>query len=262
MECIEGQSLKGKIASGSLELGEATDIAVQVAGGLEQAHAKGVIHQDIKPANIMVTTAGQAKIMDFGLAKSLGGSLLTQSGTTIGTVAYMSPEQVRGVEVDPRTDIWSLGAVLYEMVTGERPFRSDYEQAVIYQVLNETPESVTTLRSDAPRGLARIISKAMARKPGERYGCARDFKNDLESVGRSLRSGGAGKDVASEESKPSIAVLPFRNMSSERDQEYFCEGIAEELINALVKLEGLRVAARASAFQFKDRDNNVKKVGA
>jgi serine/threonine-protein kinase len=261
MERVEGQSLKVKIADGPLELGEAIDIAFQVAGGLEEAHAKGIIHRDIKPANIMVSAAGQAKIMDFGLAKSLGGSLLTQSGTTIGTVAYMSPEQARSAEVDARTDIWSLGAVLYEMVTGERPFRSDYEQAVIYQILNEAPESVTTLRSDAPKGLARIISKAMARKPGERYGRAGDFKKDLESFRRRWRSGGAGREVALEESKSSIAVLPFKNMSSEPDQEYFCEGIAEELINALVKVEGLRVASRTSAFQFKDRDSDIKKIG-
>ncbi len=262
MECIEGQSLKGKIASGPLELDEAMDFAIQVAGGLEEAHAKGVIHRDIKPANIMITPAGRVKIMDFGLAKSLGRTLLTQTGTTIGTVAYMSPEQARAAEVDARTDIWSLGAVLYEMVTGERPFRSDYEQAVIYQILNETPKPVTNLRPDAPLELARIVGKALARKPGERYGRAEDFKKDLESFKRSWRSGVSGREVASEEAKPSIAVLPFRNLSSERDQEYFCEGIAEELINALVKLEGLRVAARTSAFKFKDRDSDVKKVGA
>jgi serine/threonine-protein kinase len=262
MECIEGQSLKVRIESGPLELDEAMNIAIQIAGGLEEAHVKGVIHRDIKPANIMVTSTRQAKIMDFGLAKSLGGTLLTQTGTTIGTVAYMSPEQARGAEVDARTDIWSLGAVLYEMVTGEGPFRSDYEQAVIYQILNETPESVTTLRSDAPRGLARIISKALARKLGERYGSAEDFKKDLESFRRSSRSEAEGKKTVSGESRPSIAVLPFRDMSSERDQGYFCEGIAEELINALVKLEGLRVAARTSAFQFRDRDSDIKEIGA
>jgi serine/threonine protein kinase/Tfp pilus assembly protein PilF len=262
MECIEGQSLKGKIAAGPLELAEATDIAAQVAGGLGQAHEKGIIHRDIKPANIMVTRVGQSKIMDFGLAKSLGGTLLTKTGTTIGTVAYMSPEQARGAEVDARTDIWALGAILYEMVTGCRPFMGDYEQAVIYQILNETPRPVTELRPDAPRELERIIRKALARKPGERYGSAKDLKKHLEAFGRSSSSAALGGGKRAEEPIPSIAVLPFKDMSSERDQGYFCEGIAEELINALVKLEGLRVAARSSAFQFKDQDSNVRKVGA
>jgi len=261
MECVEGRSLKDKIDSGPPALDEAIDIAVQVAGGLSHAHKKGIIHRDIKPANIIVTHDGQAKIMDFGLAKSLGGTVLTQTGTTIGTVAYMSPEQARGAEVDARTDIWSLGAVLYEMVAGERPFKADYEQAVVYQILNESPRSVTELRPDAPRALERLISKALAREPGERYVSAADFRKDLESFGRSRRSGAAGRDATPEGLKPSIAVLPFRDMSAERDQEYFCEGIAEELINALVRLEGIRVAARTSAFQFKDRDSDIKKIG-
>jgi serine/threonine protein kinase/tetratricopeptide (TPR) repeat protein len=262
MECVEGQSLKGKIAAGPMALDEAVDVAIQVTGGLGQAHSKGIIHRDIKPANIMLTPEGPAKIMDFGLAKSLGGTILTQTGTTIGTVAYMSPEQARGGDVDARADIWSLGAVLYEMVTGQRPFKGDYEQAVIYQILNETPKTVTELRPDAPRELARIVGKAMAGKLAERYGSADDFRKDLEFLRRSSRSESAGRSVEAEDPKPSIAVLPFRDMSPERDQDYFCEGIAEELINALVKLDGLRVAARTSAFQFKDRDSDVKKVGA
>jgi serine/threonine protein kinase/Tfp pilus assembly protein PilF len=262
MEWIEGRSLKDKIDSGPLELGEAMDIAIQVAGALGDAHAKGIIHRDIKPANIMVTPAGGAKIMDFGLAKPLGRTRLTKTGTTIGTVAYMSPEQARGAEVDARTDIWSLGVVLYEMVTGRPPFRGDYEQAVIYQILNETPEQVTAIRPDAPKELARIVAKALARKAADRYLRAQDFKKDLESLQRSRRSGTSGERPTQEETKPSIAVLPFRDMSSGRDQDYFCEGIAEELINALVKLEGLSVAARTSAFQFKDRDGDIKKIGA
>jgi serine/threonine protein kinase/Tfp pilus assembly protein PilF len=262
MECVDGKSLKGKIESGPMVVDEAIDIAIQVAGGLGQAHEKGIIHRDIKPANIMVTPTGQVKIMDFGLAKSLVGTVLTKTGTTIGTVAYMSPEQARGAEVDVRTDIWSLGAVLYEMVTGQRPFEGDYEQAVIYQILHETPKTVTELRPDAPPELARIVGKALAGKLNERFRSAEDFKKELELFRQSSRLESAGRSKGTVKPKPSIAVLPFRDMSPERDQDYFCEGIAEELINALVKLEGLRVAARTSAFQFKDRDSDIKRVGA
>jgi serine/threonine protein kinase/tetratricopeptide (TPR) repeat protein len=262
MECVEGRSLREEIESGPMELDRAIEIAVQVAGGLEQAHARGIIHRDIKPANIMLTPAGEAKITDFGLAKPLGATNLTRSGVTIGTVAYMSPEQARGAEVDARTDVWALGAVLYEMATGRPPFRGDYEQAVIYQILNEPPEPVTALRSDAPGGLERIVSKALAKAPGERYGSAGELRRDLESLRAGGRSALSAGESTSPRAKPSIAVLPFTDMSPDRDQEYFCEGIAEELINALVKLDGLRVAARTSAFQLKDREGDVKTIGA
>ncbi len=262
MECVEGQSLKKVIESGPLELDEAIDIGIQIAEGLEEAHARGIIHRDIKPANIMVTPAGQAKIMDFGLAKPFGATKLTRTGATIGTVAYMSPEQARGSDVDARSDIWSLGAVLYEMVAGQPPFKGDYEQAVIYRILNENPEPVTALRPDAPAELARILGKALAGKRADRYPRAEDLLSDLESLRRSRGPRAAGGEATSGESKPSIAVLPFRDMSSGRDQEYFCEGIAEELINALVKLEGLGVAARTSSFRFKDRDSDIKTIGA
>jgi serine/threonine protein kinase/Tfp pilus assembly protein PilF len=261
MECVEGESLKAKIKAGPLGVDEAVEIAVEIAGGLQEAHSKGIIHRDIKSANIMLTTTGRVKVMDFGLAKSSGRTQLTRSGTAVGTVAYMSPEQGRGDPVDHRTDIWSLGIVLYEMVTGELPFKADYEQATLYLILNEALPSVTRSRSDVSKDLERIIKKALAKEAKKRYESAEALKTDLESIIPSKRPGTVRTKASAQEFKPSIAVLPFRDMSSQRDQEYFCEGIAEELINALVKLKGLRVAARTSAFQFKDRDSDVKTIG-
>ena len=152
MACIEGQNLKDKIASGRLQLSEALYIAFQVALGLQAAHEKGIFHRDLKSGNVMITPKGQAKILDFGLAKSPDGATITRSGTTMGTPAYMSPEQARGEPVDHRTDIWSLGVVLYEMVAGEMPFKGGHEQAVIYSILNVDPEPITSLRADLPTG--------------------------------------------------------------------------------------------------------------
>lgn len=261
MECIEGESLKAKIKSSPLGVDEAVEIAIEIAEGLREAHSKGIVHRDIKSANIMLTTTGRVKVMDFGLAKSSGRTQLTRSGTAVGTVAYMSPEQGRGDTVDHRTDIWSLGIVLYEMLTGEVPFKADYDQATIYRIINEEPPSIKSQRSDVPKKLEQIIEKALAKSTKERYQSAEAFKTDLESIIAPGRPETTGTKATTPESRPSIAVLPFRDMSSQRDQEYFCEGIAEELINALVKLKGLRVAARTSAFQFKDRDSNIKKIG-
>ncbi len=261
MEYVEGESLKAKIKSGPLQIDEAVEIAVEIAEGLEEAHSKGIIHRDIKSANIMLTTAGRVKVMDFGLAKSSGRTQLTQAGTTVGTVAYMSPEQGRGDPVGFQTDIWSLGIVLYEMLTGELPFKADYEQATIYLIMNEETPSIRSRRSDVPRKLEQIIEKALKKDIGERYASAEDLRKDLESLLETRRPRTTEREASAKESKPSIAVLPFRDMSSQRDQEYFCEGIAEELINALVKLKDLRVAARTSAFQFKEHDSDIKTIG-
>jgi serine/threonine protein kinase/tetratricopeptide (TPR) repeat protein len=261
MECIEGESLKARVKSGPLGVYEAVEIAAEIADGLQEAHTKGIIHRDIKSANVMLTAKGRVKVMDFGVAKSYGRTQLTRSGTTIGTAAYMSPEQGTGDSVDHRTDIWSLGIVLYEMLTGELPFKADYEQATIYRIINEEPPSVTSLRSDVPKELERIIEKALKKDVRERYQSAEDLKKDLETLTDTVRLTSTRSNITQKEDKPSIAVLPFRDMSSQRDQEYFCEGIAEELINVLVKLEGLRVAARTSAFQFKDRGSSIKTIG-
>ncbi len=182
MSYIEGTSLKDKIRTGPLSIDEAIDIAGQIAGGLREAHEKGIIHRDIKPANIMITQKGQVKIMDFGLAKSPGRTQLTKEGTTLGTVAYMSPEQARGVDVDHRTDLWSLGVVLYEMLTGRQPFRGDYEQAVIYSIINDDIEQVGKLRPDVPTGLEQIVSKLLDKNKDKRYQNGTDLIRELDTL--------------------------------------------------------------------------------
>ncbi len=183
MEYIEGKTLKERIEEQPLKLREAIDLAVQVAEGLHAAHERGIVHRDIKSANIMVTARGQAKIMDFGLAKLAKGSvLLTKQGSTLGTVAYMSPEQARGEAVDLRTDLWSLGVVVYEMIAGRLPFRGEFEHAVVYTLLNEDPPPLTSLRSDVPMELERVITKALAKDPEQRYQHADDLAVDLKRV--------------------------------------------------------------------------------
>jgi len=197
MEFVEGQSLKEKIEARPLKLDEALNIAVQVAEGLQAAHEKKITHRDIKPANVMITTKDQAKIMDFGLAKLAGRTVITKEGTTVGTVAYMSPEQARGEEVDQRTDIWALGVVLYEMITGQLPFKGFYEQAVVYSILSENPEPITGLRAGVPMELERIVNKTMSKKPEERYQHVDELLVDLRSVKKESASKEtfAGKSV-------------------------------------------------------------------
>ncbi len=182
MEYIMGKSLKHKIESGPLQIDEALKIVIQIAEGLQEAHEKGIVHRDIKSANIMITEKGQVKIMDFGLAKLKGKSKLTKVGTTVGTAAYMSPEQSMGKKVDHRTDIWSLGVVFYEMVTGKLPFMGEYEQAIVYSILNEDPEPVTAIRTGIPQELERIINKALIKDPSDRYQHADDMMVDLRKL--------------------------------------------------------------------------------
>jgi tetratricopeptide (TPR) repeat protein/tRNA A-37 threonylcarbamoyl transferase component Bud32/TolB-like protein len=189
MALVEGQSLGERIAEGPLPLARALEIALQVAEGLEAAHARGITHRDIKPANILLTSRGQAKILDFGLAASPEMTQLTQPGTTLGTVAYMSPEQARGESADARSDLWALGVVLHEMLTGGRPFRGDGEQAVLRAVLNDPPPPVTGLRTGIPIEIDRILEKALAKDPRERYQHADELLADLRRVKRQLESG-------------------------------------------------------------------------
>jgi serine/threonine protein kinase/predicted Zn-dependent protease len=241
MEYIKGQSLKDKLKEGPLSIDEAKDIALQVAAGLDKAHKKGIVHRDIKPANIMINDEGQAKITDFGLAKLSWGADLTKPSTIMGTVAYMSPEQARGEEVDHRTDIWSLGAMLYEMLSGERPFQKAQDQALIYAILNDKPTPISLIRSDIPDHAEHLIERALVKKADERYQNVDDLINDLKEA----------PSIMFPKAEKSIVVLPFDDLSPERDQEYFSDGLTEEVISDLSGIGALRVISRSSAMTFK-----------
>ena len=264
MEYIEGQELREIVgATGPVAPTEAINYATQIASGLQAAHEKDVTHRDIKSANIMITDKGQVKIMDFGLAKVRGGGQFTKVGTTLGTAAYMSPEQAQGVATDHRTDIWAFGVVLYEMFTGRMPFPGDYEQAVIYAILNEEPE----FSEQIPANLQLLLPKALAKDPQERYQNVGEVLADLERFDRAQTSGvakpiGAGLKPAPTKklgiliggiailillaalvyffnrSQPidSIAVLPFVNSNNDPDIEYLSDGITETLITKLSQL--------------------------
>jgi serine/threonine protein kinase/lipopolysaccharide biosynthesis regulator YciM len=297
MECIEGETLKERIASGPMKIDEAMSTAIQIAEGLQKAHEKGTIHRDIKSANIMVTSDGQAKIMDFGLAKLSGGTKLTKTGTTVGTIAYMSPEQARGEEVDHRSDVWSLGVVLYEMLTGQVPFRGDYNEAVVYSILNEAPEPVTAVRTGVPMELERIIDKTLQKGAGTRYQSAAEVLADLRRIGkvktgaglqapprkktvaRSAALAGAAVFVAAVAyvlvtqlvprggvdipplGERSIAVLPFKNMVPDPENEWFSDGLTEDIITQLAKIGELKVISRTSVMLYKDSNKSLRQIG-
>jgi serine/threonine protein kinase len=182
MDCYEGETLSAKIKRRPLKLEDAINIATQIANGLAKAHEAGIVHRDIKPANIIVTNDDEVKILDFGLAKLAGSTKLTRSGTTIGTAAYMSPEQLKADKIDHRTDIWALGVVMYEMLTGQVPFKGDYEQAISYAILNEEPEPITALRTGIPMAMEWIVNKALAKEPKQRYQHVDEIPVDLECV--------------------------------------------------------------------------------
>jgi TolB-like protein/tetratricopeptide (TPR) repeat protein len=262
-ELLEGGTLRARIAKGRLPVGEAVEIALAVVAGLTAAHGRGIVHRDLKPDNLFVTRDGLVKILDFGLAKAMtpADAEMTQAatldGAIVGTVGYMSPEQIRGMAVDHRTDIFAVGAVLYEMVSGERAFKGDSVADTMTSVLREATPDIS-LRVSLPPALARVIHRCLDKNPDGRFQSARDLAFALEPL--STKGPGA---QATDTKKPakSIAVLPFANMSGDAENEFFSDGLAEELINSLARLPDLRVAARTSAFQFRGRNLDIRDIG-
>jgi serine/threonine protein kinase len=254
MAYIPGSSLRDILDAGQMTPGQALDTAIQVAQALKAAHKHGIVHRDIKPANVIVDDAGRVTILDFGIAKLSGHITDTGERRAVGTVAYMSPEQAGGESVDHRTDIWSLGVCLFQMIAGSVPFAGAHDSAVIYQIINQDPPSWSSLGVEVPSALARVIRKAMEKKPKLRYQALDEMLADLEIVRNELERGGAPEE-------PSVAVLPFTNMSADAEQRYFCEGMAEEVINSLAQVDGLRVVSRTSSFAYGDGNMDIREIG-
>ncbi|UCF04539.1 MAG: protein kinase [bacterium] len=309
MAYYEGETLKERITRGPMKIEDSTEIAIQIADALSRAHESDIIHRDIKPANIMVTKREEVRILDFGLSKLAGRAKLTREGTTLGTIGYMSPEQAQGTGTDGRSDIWSLGVILYEMTSGRAPFSGDYDQAVIYSILNETPAPLTGVRTGVPMELERIVARCLAKDPAERYQTAKDLAADLRRFQRLESSSGVRVHIERPKTRRSragwlqtpegrrlwllliivpalvvvmiaviipryfppaerepvserkmLAVLPFENLGPPED-EYFADGITEEITSRLASLHGLGVISRTSALQYKGTDKSIRQIG-
>src|SRR5213080_2313675 len=312
-ELIEGETLRQRLARGRIELSEVVDVAIQVASALAAAHETGIVHRDVNPGNIMLRPDGYVKVLDFGIAKlaesafaeatadGTGSMTLAETnlGSILGTVRYMSPEQACGAQVDKGTDIWSLGVVLYEMVTGHTPFIGDTPREVMTSIREKEPTPLTSYSKQSPAELQEIISKALRKGRTERYQSASEILQALKNLRHNLelkdelersttaplwlrwtRSPAALVLVllvaalalavpfyrhrnltTSSPPQKSIAVLPFADLSEAKDQEYFCDGISEEILDGLARVDGLRVVGRTSSFSFKGKNANVSEVG-
>ncbi|MCJ7459415.1 MAG: protein kinase [candidate division Zixibacteria bacterium] len=299
MEYIEGKTLKRIVEEETLSIKKVLDIGIQTCEGLALAHEKGIVHRDIKSDNIMVTFRGQVKIMDFGLAKLKGATKLTQTGSTLGTLAYMSPEQAQGEEVDQRSDIFSFGVILYELLTGKLPFAGEHQAAVIYSIINEYPQPVVRYNNQVSAKLEDMVFKALAKDKEERYQHADELLADLRRERKSLEYvktavttqpaeppkvvkrktirlliGVLGililiivyfaflkqKEPTTVSGKPSIAVLYLQNLSENKGDEYFAAGMTEDIITQLSKIGGLRVLSRSDVEEFKGKTVKPREV--
>ena len=293
LEYIEGQNLTEMLKTGPLDTKDAINIAIQLSEGLKAAHNQGIVHRDIKCQNVMVTPEGRVKILDFGLAKLRGASPVTKTGTTVGTMGYMPPEQLLGGNVDHRADLWAVGVVLYEMIAGRRPFHAEFDAAVAYKVMNEPYEPLTSVAAGIPPELDGILDRLLAKKVADRYRSIEQVLEDLHlligsdtpstrssrrrgkrSVRKRVLIGGAIVATVTilallalllpasrdPDTMKSVAVLPFQNLSDNKQDEYFSDGMTDELITALAKIEGLRVTGRTSAFLFKGKQEDVRQI--
>jgi non-specific serine/threonine protein kinase len=265
MELVDGKPLDSLIPPGGLGLSEFLHVAIPLCEALAAAHSKQVAHRDLKPSNVLVAGSGLVKVVDFGLARATPATpapgdpekttvTARHVGVVSGTLAYLAPEQIRGEEGGAASDIFSLGVLLYEMASGRRPFRGGTAADVMAAILREPPRPLTELRADVPRRLDRVVLRCLERDPALRPAGVLEVRDELAALQRDASSMPA-------EGARSVAVLPFADMSQERDQDYFCEGIAEEILNALIRVEGLRVASRMSSFRFRDVSMDSREIG-
>jgi serine/threonine protein kinase len=264
MELVRGTQLADLIPEKGFSCERFLEVAVPLTDAVSAAHEQGIVHRDLNPANVMIAESGQVKVLDFGLATPREGrpdvdldeetGELLSKDLAVGTAPYASPEQIRGIPADARSDVFSLGIVFYEMLTGERPFRSGPLPDVITSILTDEPPTLARMRPDLPRSLSRIIDECLEKDPDMRHGSATRLKEDLERV-----KVVAGLDR--HEAQPSIAVLPFADMSAEQDQAYFCEGIAEEIINVLSHVKHMQVASRTSSFLYRNQLADIREIG-
>jgi non-specific serine/threonine protein kinase len=278
MELLEGETLAQRLSRQTFETGELVEIAIQIADALESAHAKGIVHRDIKPANVFVNPRGQVKILDFGLAKierlrtgvdeSSQGEThldLTSAGTAMVTMSYMSPEQARGQFTDSRTDLFSLGTMLYQMASGVLPFPGDTSALVFDAILNRDPVPLADVAPNTPADLGRLLEKALEKDRNLRYQTATEFKTDLVRLRRDLDSGrkrvaqDSGRQTLTETA--SVAVLYFENLSGVKEDEYFRDGITEDIITELSKIRGLQIFPRPTVLAYRDKSVTAQQVG-
>lgn len=294
MEYIAGATLGRAAEQKNWSIDDLIEIAIQIADGLRSAHEAEVVHRDLKPSNILIDREGRARILDFGIAKVKGASKLTKTGSTMGTVSYLSPEQAQGKDVDARSDLFSFGAILYELISGQLPFGGDHEAAIVYAIANEEPEPLARFKKNVPDELQRIVTKCLAKDPRERYQSATDLVADLRTLRRRQTTGTIPPVPARKSSRTLIyvaaaaviliaaglwllpfmnpqpkqatardtimlAVLPFQNLGSP-DDEYFASGVNEEILTDLAQVPGLGVISRTSTMKYKDHTKSIKEI--